>query len=243
MASWLPCIYAGLFIGVASGQTASDPAEILKKVSEAYAAASQYEIESSVVIQTPDRSAPQTYTTHLWFSAPDKYRLQSSGDFCARDQTGDCPQGVQELLTVYRSGKLWDYAPASNEYREYTAPNLQRDNRPEDVDLYMGAGMFRHASEIFTNKRLLREERMASEGRDVDCEVIEAGTGDGSASLWIDKSRHVVLRMESSQAGFDVRVTYKTVRLSGPLPDDLFDFKPPAGARKTEGAFGKTSPQ
>jgi outer membrane lipoprotein-sorting protein len=236
-----------LFLSIATGQTAPTPMEILRRVSETYSAASQYELLSSVVLRAPDIPGPRTYSTHLWFAAPDKYRLQSSGDFCTGNDTGDCPPGIHELLSVYRIGTLWIYAPGSNEYREHTAPNLPRDTRPEDVDLYMGAGMFRHASAAFANSRFLREERLTTDQGAVDCIILEVATPDGLSSLWIDKSRYYVLRMESGGANDTITasIVYTTIKLDGPLADDLFDFKPPTGARKVDPGtpFGRAANQ
>jgi outer membrane lipoprotein-sorting protein len=58
------------------------------------------------------------------------------------------------------------------------------------------------------------------------------------ALLWIDKSRMVILRGEQSlnTAGVTqtTRADYTTAKIDEPLPEDLFTFKPPAGAMQVQ---------
>lgn len=241
MTCWIRLSAALLAASIAAAQSTPDAAGILKRVEETYRAATQYELESSAVLQLPGASAKQAYTTHLWYSSPDKYRLQSQGDFCAQRQTPDCPPGAKNLLNIYRGRSLWIYSSDFNQYRKYSAPNLPRDSGPDAIDLYAGAGMFRHATELFMSPHFLREDRLAIGGGTADCYVLQAGEGGSSATVWIDKNRNVVLRMDSNAEGATASITYSIVKLNQPNSGDLFDFKPPAGAKLVEGAFGKAS--
>lgn len=73
----------------------------------------------------------------------------------------------------------------------------------------------------------------------MDCYVVQSSEGGNTTTVWIDKSRHVVLRMDSNADGATAGVAYTIVELNQPNTGDLFDFKPPAGAKLVEGAFGK----
>src|SRR5690242_11694376 len=167
MTCWIRLSGALLAASIAAAQSAPDAADILKKVEETYTAATQYELESSAVLQLPGASVKEAYTTHLWHSSPDKYRLESQGDFCAQRQTPDCPPGAKNLLNIYRGRTLWIYSPDFNQYHEYTSPNLPRDSGPDAIDLYLGAGMFRHATELLMSPRFLREDRLPIGGSTV----------------------------------------------------------------------------
>ncbi len=92
-----------------------------------------------------------------------------------------------ELLTVYDGTNLWAYNPKSNEYRVYVVPNLPRDSRPEDTDLYMGIGPYRHATEVWGSPKLLSEEKISFAGGTAECFVLQAVQGSESMKLWIDK--------------------------------------------------------
>jgi outer membrane lipoprotein-sorting protein len=229
--------------GNALAQTAPDLTSILENVGDTYSAAQKYEMESSIEIQLPNNGGTKTYAIHMWLSGPEKYRIQTSGDVCPPTLNSDCPPGIHELLMVYRLGTEWAYSPATNEYRQHQAPNLQRDTRPEDVDLYFGVGIFRHAPQAFTTGRLLREDRITINGQSIDCQVVEVRMASSATTLWIDKNTHFVRRMESGAEGYSAKVDYRLVRINEPLADDLFDFKPPSGARKTDTAFGQAKPK
>ena len=49
---------------------------------------------------------------------------------------------------------------------------------------------------------------------------------------WIDKASYHVVRVDDD----DSSVVFTTIKLNEPLPDDLFKFTPPPGAKKVEPA-------
>jgi outer membrane lipoprotein-sorting protein len=219
-----------VFSYAAFAQTQPDAAEILKKVSETYKDVSQYEVESTVTIHDPSSGRDLSGSTRIAFKGPDKYREEAKGSLLTLIADPSKPV-VDEAITVYDGSKMWVYVPKSNEYRVYAVPKLPRDSRPEDADLFMGIGPYRHAVEAFAPGHFLREERIASGGT-ADCFVIEA-TGPGAgALLWIDKNNYHVLRVDSAAEGYGSSQVFKTVKLNEPLSDDLFKFVPPPGATK-----------
>jgi outer membrane lipoprotein-sorting protein len=135
---------------------------------------------------------------------------------------------IEEVISIYDGSNLWAYNTKTNEYRVYVVPNLPRDSRPEDADLYEGIAIWRHADEVFAGSKLLRQESIAIAGGSVECFVIQATHESDTTTLWIDKSKFHVLRMEGAGSS----EVFSTVKLDEPLSDDLFKFKPPASAKK-----------
>ncbi len=101
---------------------------------------------------------------------------------------------------------------------------------------------------------ILDEEDVEIEGTKIPCYVVQAEYAQSKEeaeappsikTYWIDKGRFVVLR-ESLQYHVDSRTfgppadikltsSLTKVRLNEPVPDDLFVFTPPDGAKETEG--------
>jgi outer membrane lipoprotein-sorting protein len=80
------------------------------------------------------------------------------------------------------------------------------------------------------NGKLVREENLAIGGSDTACYVIEVTLERQPETLWVDKKRYVILRTETA----DAKVTFTTVKLNQPPPDELFKFDPPPGATTVE---------
>ena len=221
-----------LFLGEAFAQIQPDVAEILKKVTESYRDVSQYEVVTSVTFKDPTTKQITSRDMRFVFKAPDKYLEEVTGSDLAKETTPGDPI-VDEVSTVYDGSRLWVYMPKLNKYRVYDAPNLPRDTAPEAADLYAGIGMYRHAAEIFDKARFIREESVVMQGSTRVCFVLAGGDQLASgAMLWIDKSNYHILRMGDQDGSADM--VFKTVNLNASLPDDLFKFEPPTGARKLD---------
>jgi outer membrane lipoprotein-sorting protein len=215
-------------------QTQPDPIEILKEVTETYKNVAQYELESTTTFRNADTGQETSGSMRFVYRSPDKYTEEMKGSPLAAlaaliGQRSDSV--IDEIVTVYDGSNLWAFNPKANEYRVYAVPNLPRDSRPEDADLYMGIGSYRHASQVFGNSKFVREDRVDAGGGPADCYVLE--TASTQQLLWVDKKSHHVLRVDSSAPEIgSVSMVFKTVRLDEPLSDDTFKFKPPPNARK-----------
>jgi hypothetical protein len=88
------------------------------------------------------------------------------------------------------------------------------------------------AADSIDGARVLREEAVRLAGAIVDCWVVSLPQRkNGTAyTWWVDKQLGRIVHEDD--AGSSTRFT--TIQLSGALPDDLFRFAPPAGARKLD---------
>jgi outer membrane lipoprotein-sorting protein len=100
--------------------------------------------------------------------------------------------------------------------------------------------------------KLLRREKLSVDGQEVDCDVIEAEysskPGDpsgreGPKTFWVDRDRSVILKTSFlakivSPAGgaqeMTESITVTSIRLNQPVPESLFAFAPPEGAREVD---------
>ena len=103
------------------------------------------------------------------------------------------------------------------------------------------------------NAKFLRQEKLSVDGKDVDCDVIEAEyepnfadrtRQEGPKTFWVDRDRSVILKtsyllkINSAASGgpleMDQSITVTSIRLNQPVPDRLFAFVPPEGAREVD---------
>jgi outer membrane lipoprotein-sorting protein len=199
----LPCLAA-----------AQDATEILKKVEAAYSAKTPLDIEwqagyehRSGVLESTTRQ-----TTRMAQSAG-KTRLEEFGNLSISD-------GVHN----------WQYNAGFNEYAQ-NATGFVSKFAPYT---WITRGM--------QSARMAREETLIIQGDAAPCYVIELERPGGRAeTYWIDKTRYLVLKSAipspmaptpGQPGSTTVRVTQVTRASAGtPLPDSLFEFRPPPGAK------------
>ncbi len=205
-----------LALRVAPAQTQPDVGQILKQVAETYRAATEYEI----VFDATGREDGKDVAMHALLAsrAPGKYRTE-----------GAFP-GMEEQVHVYDGVNLWIYSPKENRYQ--SIPGDQITPAPGGLGEgpeFLMSGIRSIASQAM-NGKLVREENLGVGGSDTACYVIEATFEGQPETLWIDKKRFLILRKDTA----DSKVTFTTVKLNQPLPDELFKFDPPPGAKKIE---------
>jgi hypothetical protein len=93
---------------------------------------------------------------------------------------------------------------------------------------------FGAAPDFNSNTLRVREDQMATAEGSVDCFVIEVSGANGPLSVWIEKSHHHVLSMGRQTGRLEMNSVFKTVKLNESLPEELFIFKPPPDARRTD---------
>jgi outer membrane lipoprotein-sorting protein len=225
-------------VGLAQGQP--DGTAILRELGEKYAAAKRYELAVTIQV-TSRRNADgpvvreESLEMHLALESPDKVLFEGAG--LGEDGTN-----------VYSDGKnAWVYYPSKNSYMAVkpgpaaNGPLDEQTLKDEDLVPYALQMASLAMQQLLPSERasakILREEKIG----DRDCYVIEMHdetTPPEGALLWVDKSRRVILRGEQSlnTAGVTqtTRADYTTARIDEPLPEDLFTFKPPAGAKQVD---------
>lgn len=218
-----------LVLKLACAQTQPDVSEILKKVSETYNAASNYQFVIDQTMQESGAGGSASFHVHIAFRSPSQYRLEGT-------LPGMTP--FEDVLMVHDGSTLWFYLSKSNEYGSFPASALNRDGRgdlgdlrPEALDEFM-MSRYRAVSDLAKGANLLREEPIPFGDGNVVCYVVSVSRkqGDGPSTLWVDKKGYRILREE----GADSRIVFSSIKLDEPPPDELFKFTPPPGARKLE---------
>jgi outer membrane lipoprotein-sorting protein len=208
----------------APAQTQPDVARILDKVIATYQSASEYEF----VLDGVGRDDGKDITFHALFAfkAPNRYRLE--GAFPGMGLGGG------ESLAVHDGTNLWIYLAGENRYRSISANELAADApgdlgdaRPEFLDMNFRSGFAAMADQA-KNGKLLREDILAMGGTSVPCWVIVSKLDGQDATMWVEKDRSVILRIEAP----GTNLTFTTVKVNEPLTEDLFKFDPPPGAKK-----------
>jgi outer membrane lipoprotein-sorting protein len=226
---------------VAPGQQYPDAAEVLRRVSETYSKAGQYHLagETTITVEPVDGdiSEPVIQTFSIAMQEPRRVRLEMS--------TGDPDTN---LHVVSDGTRAWGYFPARKEYRQLklrpAAATASNESSLEDDDLVGRAiltarqALHRFRVRPGVRGRILREEKVAAAGRVSDCLVVSLPgqpSPISTSTWWVDKERYVVLR-EDSRNTTEMLIEssstlYSTVRLDEQLPEALFTFVPPPGAR------------
>jgi outer membrane lipoprotein-sorting protein len=210
----------------AVAQTPPDVAEILKKVGETYTAGKSYEFVFDVTSQ--DGS-----TSHVLiaFKAPKRYRME--GGVPLAETPG---MDLRDARIICDGTTVWFALPKSNQYAaiavkglDANAPGDLGDVLPEAVDDF-AMSQFRRAADLAPAARFLREESIHIKGAKIDCFVVTLIDEGAASTWWIDKASYRVRRADRE----DESNVFTEIKLNEPLPDALFRFTPPPGARKIE---------
>jgi outer membrane lipoprotein-sorting protein len=204
-------------------------AEVLKRVSETYQAASKYEFVIDQTIEEPKIGEGTSARAHIAFKSPNQYRLEGA-------MPGMTP--IDDVLIVDDGSTLWFYLAKSNEYGSVPASALTSDApgdlgdmRPEAFDEFM-MSRYREAKGLAEGAKLLREEETQFGDEKMGCYVVSVSGGERghAATWWVDKTHYRILREQSAESN----VVFTMIKLNQPLPDELFKFTPPPGARKVD---------
>lgn len=170
-------------------------------------------------------------TTEIWNMAPNKNRtvvLQST-----------VAQIVKGAITVTDGKQLWQYDPVQNVV--YNGPisstngTLAGGSQSQFV-LNLVQTIFTHSDGTIKSSTTINNHAVD------DVHIVpqkgSAGTGTGDASfnyageVYIDKSTQLPVRLDLEIVGFGtVRLDLPTFEINQTLPDSLFTFSPPAGAK------------
>jgi len=229
---------------------ASGAIAVLRQVAETYKNLKSYHFEGRYAWEQATESMgliDETKSEESFVSAsikPDRLRIESK----------NANFGV---ALVYDGKTKWVYASGGNEYMKTEVAPAKSATRLPAVDprVYLARAanllvMYTSVADGVREAKIAGEETLEIGGRRVDCLVIEvyylrlstvSEPIPPTRKLWIDKSRNVVLRENQrievkTPQGKTVttKATYifTTARLGEQVPETLFTFVPPEGAKE-----------
>lgn len=255
----LACVMElSLAAALTTAQERTDGLAILKKVQDTYASMKSFRAEGRLVstVSSPTvligggRLNPQTSETAFAIAVdqPDKLRVENK----------DAEKGS---LTIMHGKTLWTYTTKLNKYTEadVSTPFGTRAKAGALEDLDSFRGNYKNFLGAVKSAEVLREESLQVDGHAIRCYVLrverkrggkpltKSGTTfevDPAETIWVDKSRFLVLKKDSSriksttsgtlgmQFDFSTTVYFEKAAVDEPVSDEFFNFVPPAGATK-----------
>lgn len=230
-----------LAIGLlARAEDTPDAKTLLTQSRDALHAFQSYMIEQQVVVEMKSAASTRVeMPVKLAVSNPGKVRIESSG------QLGD-------MLIVSDGRNTWTYAGPLKQYTK-TAAASSPDALMRSLGGGMGQTIGSAAKDPYLTAKVTGEEPVEIEGKPIDCYVVEAMLdtiemparlvlSEGTQKLWIDKKSKVAVKLTTTARmsggplpGFvemNQRVTVASLKVNEPVPDSVFVFTPPAGARE-----------
>jgi len=215
--------------------------QLLQRVSETYRGLESYEIRAVVSSdQHWGESRQLSEVPHIMAADKQgKFRIESKHPMMGGMSMSD--------------GKTtWAYAAMVHQYTEKPAvpgSDTAGDSSMLPANYVM---QYQQLSEKAASARLLREETLSFEGKDVKCAVVEVAFKNDPAAkqkseaplytFWIDRERALVLReMWDSKGDFmgvatqtRTTVVYKSIHIGTPADTGLFTFTPPHNAKQVD---------
>lgn len=196
----------------------------------------QYETEMTTDMVIGGNPVHMSLTSSLAVVDPDKMRIESKG---------------QGGSTVVADGEYtWIYIPALKQYTKKAALH-----GPKGLFEGLGIGNVPDPSQVMRAAEIIREESIEVDGSKYPCWVVEtkvdklklfwpegAELTDGVITLWIDKDLKIdrQLTMSGKMQGGPMpapvemkrTIMKRALKLNVNLPDSLFKFTPPEGAKE-----------
>lgn len=206
---------------------ADDAAQILKNTEDTYRTLKSYDFEGTTTSETKvGASVSKTETSFVVaFQEPNQFRLEY--DYPAA--------GKWERVSDGKT--LWNH-------RSITKESKQSAVTDDNVRMLDGSpiAVFSQVGEGVTKASIVGSEPVSIGGQSFDCYVVQFERPNPAASgaaqplpvkLWIDKTRHLVLRQVSASAAHGSgsstentrTVMFTRVEVNQTIPDDLFHFK------------------
>jgi TonB family protein len=203
-----------------SAQEAPDAARLLSQRHKALEMAHSYEY-------TEEMSADMIPATINLVQGiqPGKMRMESK-------------MGEMAILTLVSDGvNTWMYSPMMKQYTKMPATTEKAKALTRDA---MGGEVAEDESTLQKNAHVVRSETLDVGGQTHDCWVIEShlpkkDKPDSVFTFWIDKGLGLQLQMTVS--GMQMKMVMRSLKFGADLPNSLFVFTPPAGAKETAELF------
>lgn len=228
--TWHANIPAILICGLAamlpaSPADAQDATEILNRTAETYRNIRTWDIQQTVVTETPGAPASRTERRERYAAVEGKHRWEQDSRMSVAD-------GKYE----------WTYSSLTNRYTRHEQDPVGGGPLP--------MGYWIPDAEKVKRARLVREDSVTVDGLAVPSYVVEiehdfadrivrGDRPEPPETLWIDKSRYLVLKRERRTPPLDAAqriwtTTLSKVGINEPVPDAVFEFVPPPGAKLEE---------
>jgi len=225
-----------VLFGLALTAQEPDASTILRQVAQTYQEVKSQSVEATFVL---DRK-----TSPMRIEIPISGTILKPGR--VRLEVNSPMMGSQ---TISDGRSTWMYVARFQQYtRKPVSPGIfPMSDGPGDI--FAGENIL----DRLKTAKLLRQERLSVDGREIDCDVVQAEysprPGDqprqtGPKTFWVDRRRSIILktssllRIDSPRFGGPLEmtqsITVTSIKLDGPLPDSLFVFVPPEGAREVD---------
>jgi outer membrane lipoprotein-sorting protein len=204
----------------AASAMADDAAQILKNTQETYRNLKSYDFEGTTTSETKMGAKVSKSETSfvVAYKEPNEFRLEY-----------DYPSaGKWERVSDGKT--LWNH-------RSITKESKQSPLADDDVRMLEGSpvAVFSQVGEGVTKATVAGSEAVSIGGKSFDCFVVQfeqgsATQGSRPVKLWIDKTRHLVLRQvtapEANGSTENTRtMMFTRVEVDQTVPDELFRFK------------------
>lgn len=231
---------AALVCFLASAQDSPDARTLLKETSEVLLKHKSYQLDQRALV---DMGGPLPARVEMLVkiavSNPGKLRIESSSN-------------VGDSLTVSDGENTWMYLSGLMQYTKTAAAST-----PENLVKSLVPGMSSvmeqlKAKDPYLSAKITGEEPVEVEGQKIDCYVVEGRLDkvslpgsiemtEGVQKVWIDKTSMLSLKqtMTATMTGGPLKapaqmnqaVTVISQKLDAAVPDSIFSFTPPEGAK------------
>lgn len=221
--------------------------DLLEKVSETYKSSSSYHFEGTVTSETKSPVVQSKIEAPFVLAAikPDRIRVEVKS-----------PAMGLEILSITSGRTTWEYLFPQRQFTKKESKATYAENelysRMWAVALGVMLPQFEY-TERLVKAKILSEESVEISNTSRSCYVIEAeydssdsrpSGGTSHKTLWVDKERYVVLKEVATNkmtwaalggpAEMIFVTTFNVSKLNEPLPDALFIFTPPDGAKEVK---------
>lgn len=246
----------------AVAQKRDDAVGLLRRVRDTYGSLKSFQFEGNTMVdsRSADLQSKMNFPFEAEYAPPAKFRIEARNPAFG-------------VLIVSDGQAIWTYLPSTKIYNKVDVTEMPVSPAGTDADharerLVASTAAAGLTFDIFQSEianqvkeaRILRDERLELEGKEVPCYVVwakyertqeEAKELPTEETYWIDKTRLIVLREDweapsevtsgipSGSAEMRLSTTLTKAKLNEPVPNGLFTFVPPRGAR--EGKMPKIS--
>lgn len=221
--------------------------DLLERVAQTYKSLTTYHFEGTVTSEMRSLGAQAKIEAPFVIAAikPDRMRVEIKSQAMG-----------MESVSIASGRTTWEYLP---QHRQYTKKESRTYDENElyirmwAVALGVRLPQFEHVTERLKEAKILREESVEVSGSSRHCYVIEAeynssgpqlGIESSYRTFWVERDRYTVLKevatdkIKPGALGGATESTYLTTftiaKLNEPLPDALFIFTPPEGAKEVK---------
>lgn len=231
---------AALSCVLSSAQDSPDAKALLKETQDVLLKHKSYQLDQHAVIDLGGTVPTRLdMSVKMAVSSPGKLRIESSGK-------------IGSSLIVSDGEYTWMYLGTLKQYTKTAAASTPENLVKSLVPGMSGVMDQLKAKDPYLSAKIVGEEQLELDGQKIDCLVVEArldtismpGSIDmknGVQKVWIDKATKLALKqtvtasMEggplSGPAEMNQAVTVISRKLDAPVPDSLFVFEPPEGAK------------